>query len=257
MPVTEKVRPRPPHPERLQQRRFRRRRWSGRANRLRPILFAIGAVVLVGVAVWVLWFSSLLAVRHVSIRGGQVLNESQLRTAADVPLGEPLASVDTGAIARRLEQLLPVQTVRVSRAWPHTLDIVVTERTAVAVVARGSSYAGLDASGVVFRDYPRRPRHLALIEAKGAVSRSVLREAAAVLASLPADLAHRVRALHAATIDQISLQLRDGKTVVWGSAADARQKSEVLALMLRPGGPAAHKGIQTVDVSVPGRPTTR
>ena len=257
MTISEQERTKAPrNPQQRQVRRFRRRRWSGRASRLRPLLYAALTLSLIGVAVWAIYFSSLLTVRDVVVRTGPVVSAAEARSVAAVPMGEPLASVDTGAIRDRLQRLRAVKSVEVSRAWPHTLDIVLTERTAVAVVAQGSSYAGLDADGVVFRDYSSRPR-LPLIDAQGGVGRAVLREAAAVLASLPADLARRVKAVHASTIDEISLELRDGKSVHWGSAESAAQKAEVLALMLRPGGPGAARSVTTIDVSVPGRPTTK
>jgi cell division protein FtsQ len=51
------------------------------------------------------------------------------------------------------------------------------------------------------------------------------------------------------TVDQISLVLRDGRTVVWGSADESGLKAKVLAVLLR-------QRAQTYDVSVPGQPTT-
>ena len=51
-----------------------------------------------------------------------------------------------------------------------------------------------------------------------------------------------------ATVDQISLVLRDERIVLWGSADESDLKAEVLGpLLSRPG--------QTYDVSVPGQAT--
>ena len=76
-----------------------------------------------------------------------------------------------------------------------------------------------------------------------------LREAAQVVSALPGDLAARVDFVSVATIDQIELTLRDGRTVMWGSAEDSEQKAAVLARLLKQ--PAKH-----YDVSVPGNATT-
>ena len=52
------------------------------------------------------------------------------------------------------------------------------------------------------------------------------------------------------SLDAIDLRLRDGRTVVWGSAAESADKAEVLdALLKRP-------HAQRYNVSVPGQPTT-
>ena len=51
------------------------------------------------------------------------------------------------------------------------------------------------------------------------------------------------------TVDQISLELKNGKTVRWGSAAQSEEKAQVLVALLR-------QDAQVYDVSVPGTPTT-
>ena len=71
-----------------------------------------------------------------------------------------------------------------------------------------------------------------------------------MIGSLPASVASRVAMIDVATVDQISLVLRNGRRVEWGSAEDSAQKAEVLAVLLRRPG-------QVIDVTVPGRPTTR
>ena len=75
-------------------------------------------------------------------------------------------------------------------------------------------------------------------------------EAAAVVSALPDDLAPRVDHVSVATVDQIELALRDGRTVVWGSAEDSAQKAEVLEVLLG-------QEASVYDVSVPSNPTTR
>jgi cell division protein FtsQ len=53
-----------------------------------------------------------------------------------------------------------------------------------------------------------------------------------------------------ATVDQISLVLKDGRKVVWGSADQSDTKADVLATLL------AGVQAQVYDVSVPSKPTT-
>ena len=49
----------------------------------------------------------------------------------------------------------------------------------------------------------------------------------------------------------VSLVLKDGREVVWGSAEESETKAEVLATLL------ATVQAQVYDVSVPSKPTTR
>ena len=77
-----------------------------------------------------------------------------------------------------------------------------------------------------------------------------LKEAATVVAALPQTLASRVDHVEVATVDQITLVLRDERQVMWGSAEESELKAEVLVpLLSRPG--------QTYDISVPGQATVR
>jgi cell division protein FtsQ len=52
------------------------------------------------------------------------------------------------------------------------------------------------------------------------------------------------------SVDEIKLVLATGRRVIWGSAEDSDQKAEVLAVLLKQPG-------NQIDVTVPGRPTTR
>lgn len=201
-------------------------------------------------SVWLVFFSSLLSVSSVRITGHDLLAPELVRRAAAVPQGEPLATVDLAAIAARVETLAPVRSVDVSRTWPDGVRIVVGEREAVAVVDRGGVVQGMDAEGVIFRDYPSAPEDLPMIETSVGTQPEVLAEAATVAAVLPAELAAKVEVMEIGTIDTISLRLRGGRTVVWGSAEDSTNKAKVIALLLR-------QNASTYDVSVPGQPTIR
>ena len=69
------------------------------------------------------------------------------------------------------------------------------------------------------------------------------------MSALPPALSRRVEHLEVETVDQITLVLRDGRQVVWGSAEDSEAKAEVLVALLK-------EPARRYDVSVPGQPTT-
>ena len=75
-----------------------------------------------------------------------------------------------------------------------------------------------------------------------------------VLEQLPADLLTQVEAVSARTQDTVTMKLRDGVQVDWGSAAETPLKIAVLAT-LRSSGAAA--GASVIDVSAPRLPITR
>ncbi|HET7690338.1 MAG TPA: FtsQ-type POTRA domain-containing protein [Nocardioidaceae bacterium] len=233
-------------------RRFARRRLVRRLVALRPVLIGIGVLAAVGGLAWLFYFSSALAVEKVAVEGTDVLSPAKVRQAARVPLGDPLARVDTDAIAARVEDLAAVREVEVSRCWPDSVCIDVTERTSLAVVDKEGTLWGLDETGILFRQYAERPRDLPLVRMKATTSTDALAEAAAVVSALPSDIARRVEYLDVSTVDEISLRLRNDAVVFWGSADDSVNKVRVLVPLLE-----ARPNAAEYNVSVPGSPTVR
>ncbi|SDR70568.1 cell division protein FtsQ [Nocardioides scoriae] len=232
---------------------FARRRHQGRRRLLRHVALVVVVALVVGLGAWAVLFSSLLTARGAEVVGAGDLSPSRVESAADVPTGTPLARVDVGAIRTRVEAIPGVRSADVSRSWPHTVHIEVTPRTPVAVLERGDTLRALDADGVVFGSYAKRPRGLPLVEAAASADDEALVEAAGVVASLPEDVAARTATVEVGSVDEISLVLTSGRRVVWGSAEQSATKADVLAVVL----PKLPKDVEEIDVSVPGRLTTR
>jgi len=230
-------------------KRFARRQWARRWLAWRRVVALLLLMALMVGLVWLFYFSDVLAVKQVEVEGTRTLSSEEIRDVAAVPSGEPLARVDLQAIRARVQALAVVRDAKVTRSWPDRVLIDVDERIAIAVVEIGGRIRGMDAEGVVFRDYPKPPPDMPQVRTSSDTRSDALREAAAVVEALPPEIDRQVDHIEVATIDQISLVLRDGKTVVWGSAEDSEAKAEVLAGLLRQ---PAH----AYDVSVPGQPTT-
>lgn len=235
---------------------FRRRRLWGRIGRYRVQLLALLGLGAAGALVWLVYFSSVLGVHHVAVDGTSLLDSEQVRAAAGVAPGEALASLDLEEVGDRVAALDPVAAVEVERSWPRGLSIVVTEREPVAVVRRGGVLSGMDAGGVLFRTYDRKPRGLPLVDAEAlealeAAGRDdALAEVATAVAALEPAVARRVDHVEVASRDAIVLVLDGGDRVTWGSAEDSDLKGQVLAVLLE-------EEASGYDVSVPGQPTTR
>ncbi len=234
----------------LERKLFRkRRRWS-RFGRMRPLFAVLLVLVLLVVAVYVVWFSPVLAAEKVTVSGTDVLAPVEVRSAAAVPVGQPLARLDLDTVRGRVASLPAVKSARVTRAWPHGIAIEVTERVAVAVVPRDAGFRGLAPDGVLFRTYDARPPGLPVIRDKKGADTAALQEAARVVGALPPGVLARVDHVSVATIDQIRLVMRSGRLVMWGDSTHSTQKAEVLTVLMR-------QKSSVIDVRVPGRPTTR
>lgn len=235
--------------DRRSRRRFQRRQWLRRWLVWRYVIASVLLVALVAVAIWLVFVSSALTVKHVIVKGESQLTERRVLAAADVPQGAHLAELDLDAVRARVAALAAVRSVDVSRDWPDGVLIKVTERTPVAVVALDGRFQAMDTDGVLFRDYAKPPPGLPRVVSTEGVNSAALSQAARVIAALPPALAARVGHLQVGGVDRISLVLRSGAVVVWGSDGQSALKAKVLSQLLRL---PAH----TYDVSVPGQPVT-
>lgn len=232
---------------------FRRRRRAGRWRVVRRVAALVLVLAVLCGAGWLVFFSDYVTAERVEITGADSIPAVRVRRAADVPTGTPLARIDLDRVRARVEAIPAVRSVEVSRGWPHAVRINVEERQPVGVIDHSGTLQALDAQGVLFGSYGSRPRGLPLVEAGDDASSEALTEAGRVLASLPARLLRRVDSVRVTTVDDVRLVLRGGPQVLWGSAESSTQKAEVLGAMMH----HAARGVQEVDVSVPGRPTTR
>jgi cell division protein FtsQ len=231
------------------------------------IAVAVALVLIGGASVWALYGSSWLRAERVSVSGTRVLTVGEVRRAAAVPLGDPLISVELDGIESRLLRKLPrIDSVEVTRSWPHGIGLKVRERTPVLIVeAAGNAgkYVEVDAKGVRFATVSRAPEGVPVLELT--VSRSgssaaglrrfgedrLVRGAVRVAGDIPAVVAHETLVVKVRSYDSITLELTGDRTVAWGSAEKGRAKARALAALIKAAPGAGH-----FDVSVPTAPAS-
>ncbi|MZE77394.1 FtsQ-type POTRA domain-containing protein [Streptomyces xinghaiensis] len=236
--------------------RERPRRWRPRGDRL--VFWALGLALSAAGVFWFLYGSPWVRVERVTVDGTGVLTPEQVRRAAAVPLGAPLVSVDTDAVAARLREKLPrVDSVEVVRSWPHEVGLKVTERKPAVLIEKGGKFIEVDGEGVLFATVSQPPKGVPLLEMDAARSPSLRRfgaerlrrEAAGVAAGLPAPIHRETRALVVRSYDSVTLELTGGRTVVWGSPERSEQKAGTLLALLK-----SARGADHFDVSSPSAP---
>lgn len=226
-------------PRALQPRR--RRRWLGGL---------VGVLVLALLAAgWLVGFSSVFAVRRVDVTGVTTLNADHVRAAAGVQLGRPLVRQHLDAVAQRVAGLRVVRSVVVTRSWPGTVHIEVTERTARVAIAQAGGFVLVDDLGQAYLSVTSAPPGVPLAQ-MDPTNVGLLTGVAAVARTLPVDIRRQVRSITASTPDSITLKLADGDVVLWGSAEESELKSQVLQALVKQ--PAAG-----YDVSAPHSPALR
>ena len=223
----------------------------GRAGPARTVFFGLLVLAILAGAAWALLGSSLLVVRHVEVSGNRLVTAAQVRQAARIRTGAPLATVNTAAAARRVEQLAPVLSATVHRSWPDAVVITVRERTPVLAVAAAGGYQLIDSHGVTVRQAARKPASMPLLSSPPPVLRGspAVNAAAAVLRQLPRALRKRIRSVSAASASSVTLHLTGRVTVLWGSARDPAQKLAELGMLL-------HRHARYYDISDPSTAVT-
>jgi cell division protein FtsQ len=214
------------------------RRWAA-------LMVAAGVVAL---AVALFW-TPLLGVGSVDVTGTVALTGDQVRTAANVTDGTPMLRLDTSTIASRVRTLPRVASVDVSRQWPNTVRIDITERTPIGVVTAPGGVRLVDVTGFAYATVAKAPTGLPVIYLSTVLPNDARTQAVVkVLASLPAQLRPQVTAITAQTPGGVQFALANGRTVIWGDADNAARKGAVLAALLSQQG-------KVYDVSAPDLPT--
>lgn len=223
-----------------------------RKDRRRPWLqIGLGVLVLalLAGAAWLVLLSDVLGVRQVAVTGNHIVNADDVRRLAEIPVGTPLARADLSGVATRVSGLPAVRSVSVTRAWPNTLDIALTERAPMFAIETPGGYWIADDQGVIFQSVANAPSGLMVASVPTSDPR-LLRDLGTVLSALPGELRSRVRQVSAETPDSITLLLSGGATVIWGSAEQSELKAQVIVPLLKQPG-------TRYDVSAPSFPTVR
>jgi cell division protein FtsQ len=229
----------------LRAQEVRRRPW-------RLTAYAAGVVAVLALLVWVVAFSPLLAVRSVEVVGVPQSEVGAIRNLAKVPIGQPLARVDSGAVSTRVAQLATLADVSIERSWPSTLVIHASPRVPFLVVKNPQGELEVvDLNGVAYAKISAPPPGVPVVYAasQAALSRDALAAAVSVLRVLPERLHRTVSRVVVSSADLVTLTI--GPTqVVWGGIDAPERKLTIMEALLK-GAP------RVIDVSAPDTPVTR
>lgn len=213
----------------------------------RKLVFAAVATV-VALLINLVWFSSVFDVRTVKILGTNLTTTAQVRTAAGIELGQPVARVDVAAVAERIRAIKVIESVDVRRGLPHSIVIDVHERVPIAATtAADGTWWLVDKQGVMFRKVDKLQPGLTVVQAYTELFRGI---GARMAAGMPDWLRKRVATVSVYAEEDIRLEMKNGKIVRWGGEDKADRKAEVLYVLLKI--PA-----KQYDVSAPNAPATQ
>jgi cell division protein FtsQ len=121
-----------------------------RVGRMRRtgVIFATVALIAGAVALYV---SPVLRVQNVEIVGATTVDPSRIEQLAALA-GDSMFRLDLASVQDRIAYLPMVKSVEISRGWPQTVRIQITERTPWGVWQVGSDSYVIDSDGVVLPD---------------------------------------------------------------------------------------------------------
>ena len=202
-----------------------------RIRRRRAALSIGGCLGIVAVLAAVAPFTPVVPMRGINVHGNHVLTEEYVQQLADIAPDTPMGRVDVRRAAQNIAADPWVETVTVSRDWPSSVDVEVTEHVAVAFIAQDDGTHLIDSNGVDFLVAEPPPQAIELV---GAPVEDA--EAMAAVVDIAASISERARneiaAIDVAPLNHV-LRTNDGRTIVWGASEDNENKSYALEAVLQ------------------------
>ncbi len=196
--------------------------------------------------IYIGWYSSLLIVKKVEVRGNQVVSEESILQLAQVQQNIPLLRVDVNQTNQRIMTISQLKNVDVRRGWPSTLVIEVVERTPLAVTDIAEGRYLIDETGVAYQ--PVTPEsNLPLIYGSDEQNRAIGIKA---WQSFPTWLQSEVVSTTVENPNTIWFLLTSGRRVDWGNLEKSNEKAAVLKVLRR-------MASSTYDVSTPEVPVVK
>jgi cell division protein FtsQ len=241
--------------------RFRARqvavaREAGRRRLKWVIVAGVVVVLLAGSALLIR--APFLSVDEVSVSGASYADPAVVAAAVDAAMGEPILTLDTDAIVRRLEADPWVRAARVEKDFPRGVRIEVAERVPLAVYgATDGLWRVVDDEGRVLAKLEGRPVDVVLLAGQGpaiepgAVVPEAIAGAVRVASALPPTLKAKTLEIAFDADGNLELHLTPKGTVVLGTTEALRDKLISTLTVLDKADPAT---LGTIDVRSPTDP---
>lgn len=213
----------------------------GKERRKRGAASALWSVLTIGLVValcaglaWLVGFSQVLAVKNVRVTGADRVGQQAVQQQVAQATGTPLARLDLNKYRDAVSALPGVEAVEVSRSWPTTMTVEVTEFQLVGQITDGDETKSLAPDGSVFVIPGVEPSGpMVKLDVEPGAVETVRAAVAKTLSTLPAEMTDRVVSATAKSSDSVEFTLTSGATVLWGDDSEPFLKTRVLELLLR------------------------
>jgi cell division protein FtsQ len=231
----------------------RLRAWLARAL---LVLAVVLAIVCLGYAA--ARYTSLFALETIEVSGAPAAVRESVREMGMEFAGTSLVRLDEDELRARLTALPTVHSVRIDRAFPHTLRIAVVPERPLAVLRDGwGAWLVSNRARVIGSVDPETKRPVVWtapidLEAGANVGDENARLALEALRRVPRGFPERIETARADG-GAVTLVLRDGAELRLGRAESVGLKLAVASRVLRALSPSERDGLGYLDVSIPER----
>lgn len=199
--------------------------------------------------------SAFFAVDDIRVLGVSRLTPARVIRGSGIAPGANVLSVDVEAVEIKLERDPWIASASVERSLPGTITIQVRERVAVIAVERDAAFDLVAADGTVLGSGPRAA-HLPVVRFSAALPQPSVAGPAAAVAALDPDARIEVRAIEVDALGAITLKLRTGTSVRFGTPTQVLAKAEALTAMLAFA--QEHRDhFVSIDLRFPGAPSAQ
>jgi len=232
-----------------------RRRKRERREKLKKIRWVKWTLIGLGALVVVIGLlaSPLFSIRDVEVEGVVYTSSEAIAAATDLIDGESFFTLDTAAAQRILEDDPWVADVRISKHFPDSVVIEISERVPVVwYVGEDNKARIVDAEGVVIAVLDGWPTEYLQVRGVGpslqggAIADVGYRAAAQTVLALPDELSRLVESLELGAGGELSMTLTSGTIVRFGTPTDLQNKLVSVVVLLRRQNPT---NIAVIDVS--------
>ena len=228
---------------------------SRRAKRI-IASFSVGSIAILLAIVAGATFSPALAIKEIYVTGTERIQPELISKALQGHIGTPLPLLDENAVAKSLASFALIESFSATAVPPNGLQVKISERQAISVVAVKGERWLYDPAGVKVAQATGSEALPEIQISEEPRNSQRYRNAIEVLMALPEDLLHQVEFIEARSKDDVQMSLRTSREqrIIWGDSSDSVLKSKVLQALM-----ANHRKTQSVtfDVSSPNAPVVR
>jgi cell division protein FtsQ len=241
--------------------RDRRRREISQRRFLYGVL-VVGAVIALVWGAVAFWQAPIFTIDSVEVSGVHHLAKSEVLSLAAVSPDETLLRVSPRRVESRVKTSPWIAEATVTRRFPHTLDVTVTERQPFALVdAQGAGQWLVTADGywIVAKTKESTAGIVPIKDVSGlrptsgtTANSRVLLNALAVLSGISPQLRAKTKSVSASTVEKTMLVLKNDVQIAIGDSEDIQKKDLIARGIL-----SREKRVVYVNVRITDRPTWR